>query len=81
MKMEKQSIFRTTLSRVLYYMGLVAYYPMLWWDPALWQNLGFLYPVYSKLMGWIIYPVYSRLMGWSVNLDKAGKVWLYVEEG
>ena len=27
-----------------------------------------------------LYPVYSRLMAWSVNLDKAGKVWLYVEE-
>ncbi|KKL11330.1 hypothetical protein LCGC14_2546940, partial [marine sediment metagenome] len=37
--------------------------PMHWWD------LGFLYPVYS------------RLMGWSVDLDKAGKVWLYVKEG
>ena len=61
--MEKQSIFRTNLSWALYYMGNVVSYPMHWWD------LGFLYPVYS------------RLMGWSVDLDKAGKVWLYVKEG
>lgn len=60
--MKEQSIFRTTLSWALYYMGIVVEYPMHRWD------LSFLYPVYSKLMGW------------SVNLDEAGKVWLYVEE-
>ncbi len=62
MKMEKQSIFRTTLSWALTYVGGAISYPMLWWD------LSFLCPIYNKIMGW------------SIDLDKAGKIWLYVEE-
>ena len=27
-----------------------------------------------------LYPVYNRLMVWSADLDKAGKVWDFVDE-
>ena len=51
------TILRTALSWVLYYIGDVISYPMLWFD------LGF------------IYPVYNRVMGWSVELDREERVW------
>lgn len=59
---ESQSIFRTASAWVLYRLGDMVSYPMRWWD------LGFLYPIYN------------RLMTWSVDLDSAGKIWDYVEE-
>lgn len=59
---ESQSVFRTALSWILYRLGDLVSYPIRWWD------LGFLYPVYN------------RLMIWSVDLDGAGKIWDYVEK-
>lgn len=54
--------FRLALAWILYIVGHLVSRPMCWWD------LGFLYPIYN------------RLMTWSVALDKEGKIWKYVDE-
>jgi hypothetical protein len=61
-EVKKQSIFRTALAWALFCLGDLVSRPMQRWD------LGFLYPIYN------------RLMGWSADLDKVGKIWDHVEE-
>jgi len=50
------------LSTFLFWVGDLVSRPMIRWD-----------------LGWL-YPLYSKLMGWSLDLDKDGKVWKYVDK-
>ncbi len=64
--MEEQSIFRTALSWMLFWLG----------DGV--SRLSRILPDYRVFD--FLHHSYGRLMGWSVNLDKAGKVWDHVDE-
>ena len=64
-QMKKQSILITALSWILYYLGDGVSRLKRLWGP----------------LGGPLYLVYNKLMTWSVDLDRAGKVWKFVEKG